>query len=723
MKSSVVSLRLLLIVAASGSPSTGTHLNIPAVIRNPFNISGTATGNLVQGFDSQGNIYLAGQFFGAIPSTGFPVAAKTILGTPAPAGSPSMFVLKISPSGDRLLNLTEINDSNAEDDRFGGMEVEPDGSVVLTGGTRATDFPTTPGSFQPHATKGGAFLLKLDPSGQKIVFSTYLDDSISTAADSITLGPDGSYYVGGSTDGKTFPTTNGAYRQSVPAGASYAGFVSHFSADGKTLLASTLFNNAISAFSVSVFDGGGSQIKADATGAIHFLGSASINVFDASLSQLSVSKPIDSPFLLQIDTEGNSYIVGSYVLGSQSTLTKLSPTGALLNTIQIPPFFVAGFTVLDDGSIVLAGSGPAVNFPTQNTLMPCNMNVPHDTVPVQWWLQSAAIIVLDAGGSVVNASFMGGGAPAGWGNDSNSFGTVTKDGTGVVHLTGSSPSPEFPGGPLLIPGPAKFSSFSFALDLGALPRGRGAVPACLAFSAPWGRVEAPVVPAMFMTLFGSNLGPVVGVSSQPNKDQSVPREVAGIRLTVGGLPAPILYAQERQIDFIVPHGVTGPATEVCVTRNDADRNTIQSCLFAYVGDRDGAMLSGVLNEDGSVNSAANPASPGSVVSFFGIGFGIFDPNIADGAITQAAFVSSRFSMEANVTYFNKVDGTEEAETVPADVVYFGAAPGLLNGVAQMNVRLPGGFGPPTTMSAQIKGGTVPAFPLLPAPVLVYIGGP
>jgi len=135
------------------------------------------------------------------------------------------------------------------------------------------------------------------------------------------------------------------------------------------------------------------------------------------------------------------------------------------------------------------------------------------------------------------------------------------------------------------------------------------------------------------------------------------------------------------------------------------------------------MLSGVLNEDGSVNSAANPASPGSVVSFFGIGFGIFDPNIADGAITQAAFVSSRFSMEANVTYFNKVDGTEEAETVPADVVYFGAAPGLLNGVAQMNVRLPGGFGPPTTMSAQIKGGTVPAFPLLPAPVLVYIGEP
>jgi uncharacterized protein (TIGR03437 family) len=112
-----------------------------------------------------------------------------------------------------------------------------------------------------------------------------------------------------------------------------------------------------------------------------------------------------------------------------------------------------------------------------------------------------------------------------------------------------------------------------------------------------------------------------------------------------------------------------------------------------------------------------------VVSFFGLGFGIFDPNIADGAITQAALVSSRFSIAADLTYFNQVDGIEIGDTVPADVLYFGTAPGLLNGVAQMKVRLPGGSGPPTTMSAQLKGGTVPAFPLLPVPVVVYIGEP
>ena len=38
---------------------------------------------------------------------------KTTLRTLAPGGSPRLFVAKISPAGDKLLNFTEINDSNA----------------------------------------------------------------------------------------------------------------------------------------------------------------------------------------------------------------------------------------------------------------------------------------------------------------------------------------------------------------------------------------------------------------------------------------------------------------------------------------------------------------------------------------------------------------------------------------------------------------------------------
>ncbi len=686
---------LALVLSLSAALYTGnisaTELALPKAIHNAFRVGGVALVSSI-GVDSAGNVYLAS---GSFPSNGFPVASKTTLGPLG--GHAEIFVAKFSPSGDKLLQLTEINDTS-ELDRFGNMVVEPDGSVLLSGGTEAADFPTTPGSYQPQATNGGAFLLKLDPSGQKIVFSTYLDNSSQTYAESIVVGPDGTYYVGGITYSTTFPTTTGAYQRSIPSGTDGAGFVSRFSADGTTLLASTLFNDGVAPYFHGV-----SQLAVDKAGSVHLLGSGSLAVLDAALSKLTLSIPIDSPSLLQVDQEENSYVVALEYSSTIYALTKLSASGKVLFSVPIAAYPV-GFIVLDDGSTVLAGGGPQVNFRTQNTLMPCNMNVPHDTVPVQWWVMSAALIVLDPHGNVVNASFLGGGAPPGYGNDDNGFEAIAQDQTGLIHLAGFSASPQFPGGPLLIPGPANLTSFSFALDLNEVSVRTEPDPACLAFSAPWGPVEAPVVPAMFMSLFGSNLGSVT-------------------QLTVGGLPAPILRVQNSQIDFIVPHEITGPNTEVCVIHKGVPRagrpaDDVQSCLFAYVGDMDGALLPDVLNQDGSVNSASNPASPGSVVSFFGLGFGIFDPQTADGAPAGAAIANNRYTVTAKFTFSL---GDEGNYTVPGNVLYFGTAPGLLNGVAQLNVKLPEeGLQTTATMSVTVQGGTVPAFPLHPIPVAVYI---
>jgi uncharacterized protein (TIGR03437 family) len=706
-------LMLSLSLALFSGRISATELALPKAIHNAFRIAGAAYGNTAIGVDSAGNVYIAGQFIGAVPTNGFPVASKTSLGPVS--GHPEVFVAKFSPAGDALLQLTEFNDSNGQYDRFGNMVVEPDGSVVLTGGTQAPDFPTTTGSYQPQASNGGAFLLKLDPSGRKIVFSTFLDNSTDTWAESIAVSPDGTYYVGGITEGKTFPTTNDAFQRSIPSGTDGAGFVSRFSADGTTLLASTLFNDTAAPFFHGV-----SQLAVDQAGSVHLLGSGSLAVLDATLSKLTLSVPISSPSLLQVDQNGDSYVVATP--SSNYALTKFSPTGKALFSVPIAAY-PTGFVVLDDGAIVLAGGTYQVNFPTQNTLMPCNMNVPHDTVPVQWWVISAALIVLDPDGNVINASFLGGGAPPGYGNDGTSLDAIAKDRNGMIHLAGSGVSPEFPGGPILIPGPANLTSFSFALDLSEISERTGPAPACLAFSAPWGPVEAPVVPAMFMSLFGSNLGPASGVAAQFDSGQNVPMEVAGVRLTVGGLPAPILYVQDSRIDFIVPHEITGPTTQVCVIRVGVPRagrpaDEVESCLFAYVGDMDGALLPNVLNEDGPVNSASNPASPGSVVSFFGMGFGIFDPQTVDGALTGAAIANSRYTVDAEFTYSLGYEGND---IVPGNVLYFGTAPGLQNGVAQLNVRLPDvGLQSMATMSVTVHGGTVPAFPLHPAAVLVYV---
>jgi uncharacterized protein (TIGR03437 family) len=83
-------------------------------------------------------------------------------------------------------------------------------------------------------------------------------------------------------------------------------------------------------------------------------------------------------------------------------------------------------------------------------------------------------------------------------------------------------------------------------------------------------------------------------------------------------------------------------------------------------------LAAVLNQDGTVNGPSNPARGGSIISVFGIGFGVSGTPGVTGAVTPLA----ASSYLANVS----VGG--------APVQYAGVAPGLLEGVGQINFVVP-----------------------------------
>jgi len=149
----------LLLILASVDNLLAGDLVLPKAITKAFRISGGTHGVTAVGLDAAANIYVSGGFFGAVPFTGFPVSNKTTIG-PA-QGYPRFFVAKFSPSGDELLYLTEIGDTDAEYDSFGGgMVVLADGSVLLSG-RAGTDFATTDGSYQPQAAHGGALTRSL----------------------------------------------------------------------------------------------------------------------------------------------------------------------------------------------------------------------------------------------------------------------------------------------------------------------------------------------------------------------------------------------------------------------------------------------------------------------------------------------------------------------------------------------------------------------------------
>ena len=93
-------------------------------------------------------------------------------------------------------------------------------------------------------------------------------------------------------------------------------------------------------------------------------------------------------------------------------------------------------------------------------------------------------------------------------------------------------------------------------------------------------------------------------------------------------------------------------------------------------DASGAGQGAILNEDGTVNSDANPAAKGSIIVLFATGDGVESPAQPDGTLSKAPY--PRTTADVQVAIGQKA----------ADILYAGAAPTLVAGVMQVNARIP-----------------------------------
>ena len=98
------------------------------------------------------------------------------------------------------------------------MAVDLFGSAYLTGYTANTHLPTTPGAFQTTFNAGSnydAFVTKLSPDGNALVYSTYLGGAGDDIGLAIGLDLLGAAYVTGSTTSGNLPTSPTAYQTSL----------------------------------------------------------------------------------------------------------------------------------------------------------------------------------------------------------------------------------------------------------------------------------------------------------------------------------------------------------------------------------------------------------------------------------------------------------------------------------------------------------------------------
>ncbi len=503
-------------------------------------------------------------------------------------------------------------------------------------------------------------VIKLSPDGQQTVYSTSIGTAISTA---LAVDQSGNAYVTG-TAGVTFQATPGAY---ITSG--FGAFALKLSANGTVAYATYL--DLLSGSGIAVDSQGQAWVAGTACPPVaretvsncqtdsYGVGSG-VRKLDAQGAALLVSKTFgggpagdqgivswDGAYGVGVDTTDSIWIVGSVESAGIPTTpgsvqpkrsgygsngsggigyaVKFSPSGDVLAGTYLGSN--PGGPDLTISSVTIDGQGRpyfALNMPSGPTSFDCTGTA------------SALVMALAPDASAVVARM-----PL-----SSPVLAVALDGNGGLYTAGSS-----------LNNSGSAAKFDLTVS-GPVPPQLGAFLNAAGFQNVPGALG--VAPGELLTIFGTNL-------------PQAPK------VTFGANVAPILYADANQINLVVPFGVEPPVVTVSV---EGAGSCLAPVLLAspalFTADDSGTGQLAALNQDGSVNSGANPAKAGAVVSVFLTGAGAMMPPLADGQLgpLQPPYPAPVLAVSADVN------------NVSVPVLFAGQAPLLVAGVVQVNLQIP-----------------------------------
>jgi hypothetical protein len=200
---------------------------------------------------------------------------------------------------------TYLGGSNYQ--RATAVAVDNAGNAYIAGYTGSIDFPLVNAYDRSISRKGDleVFVSKLDASGTRLVWSTYLGGGSSyDRAVGIAVDAAGSVYVTGSTSGADFPTTTNAWQKAVTGGG---GFVTKLVPAGNAL-----------AYSTYVAAATPNAIAVDAAGSALVAGNATSSFVTTAGVVRSVSgNPTGTTgFVLKLDPAGSKPLFSTFLGGS-----------------------------------------------------------------------------------------------------------------------------------------------------------------------------------------------------------------------------------------------------------------------------------------------------------------------------------------------------------------------------------------------------------------------
>ena len=590
----------------------------------------------------------------------------TFSGVPEYLPCPAIFVMKLDLSGSPIFS-TFVGAGEAR-----AVAVDSDGYIYIAGQT-GSNFPQPAAGLSGGSA--GAFVAKLDPAGKTLVYSAVLGQT--AGAQAIALTPAREVVMAGYTYDPAFPVTPGAF-QTAPRNNKTSAFVTKLSKDGSTLIYSTLLG------------GSGTQgdwalgLALDSQGAAYVTGSTSSSDFPVTGALTAASQTKNAAFVSKLSPDGstleysdllapNAYSLGtSIALDSASDvyvglieitgykdpplaastlsylpyditegqLVNLDASGQnVLSSYVLPGAGVFSVALDRTGNAFISGYATTLNV-TENALSRCSIG--------------AFLMEISPGPPSIEFSTYLPSADVGYGVTSDSAGNVTIAANTVIYKIAP----------------------SISLLIANIP--------CFTGPDDYDNRTSVLAPGGIAVLRGTNLGPSDTIPATLDGSGHLASFLAGTQVMVNGIAAPLVSVQANLILFFSPFEISGlKQATVQVMRNQVASDTVTANVAEIVPAllRTNFNASGgqpILNQDYTLNTAANPAAVGSIVSIYITGGGLTTPALLDG---QIAGFRLAYAVNPVQVWFGSLGNY-------GDVVYAGSAPGMPAGVLQINVRVP-----------------------------------
>ena len=625
--------------------------------------------------DAGQNIYVTG----STRSISFPLVnpAKN-----SPVAGLEVFVAKLNSTGSQLLYSTYLGGSGS--DQGNAIAVDSTGSAYVAGFTSSADFPTvSPFQSAIGGSFANAFITKLNPTGNTLVYSTYLGGSNGSNATGIAVDSAGDAYITGNA-GAGFPTSNPI--QPRMGGTLPNAIIAKLAPAGNTLLYSTYLGGSGNdqGFGI-VLDGNGNAFITGMTSSADFPATpgtfqstykGATDSFVAKISDISNPPPVitsisptaflagGSSFSLTVigtNFSSNSVVqwnggarATTFVNSTQLTATILASDVASSGTASVT-VFTAGAGTSNSVAFTVSPAAP----PVINSISPSSVavNAPGFTMTV-------------TGSNFVSSSVVQ------WNGSART----------TTFVSGTQLSATIPASDLTTAGSNSISVSNATVGGGTSNTVTFTVLSAMPVVNPNGTVNG----ASFAPGAGVSPGGIASTFGQNFSAQSA----SAISVQLNGITAPVFASGPKQVNFQVPVELSGVSqASLVVTVNGISSAPTTVALTPYSpgifstdnsGTGQGAILisnSATLAAPTGAFSGSRPANRGEFITIYCTGLGAVTNQPGTGVKAGTSPLSSTTTVPV-VT----IGG------LPATVAFSGLSPNFF-GLYQVDVQVPQSLSP------------------------------